>query len=314
MVTQLWLRQSTLTWMRQITYFSPFDLNEPLDNAITSASNPTFDFSVIKQINTLKDNLSKYQIQARLGGNDSTAPWQTIIDDIPIEGNVDNDNFKASYTDDSSRIKVYSKKNQLFGSIQWKAVAVDKTGHTQDSNTRSLKINTKTNISTSNFPLAILNISGLGNPYISTTNLSAIKDTYYLGSINPIFYGIAFTNAKVTLSLTDQSCDSTKSADCTKTYSTITNPESRYGINIPKGDLKWGKKYTTNMSVALNQDYNELPAFTLSTSGFTPKIVSNPTPTTQALPTPTSTPMPEPQEARKQETLSEKHCFFFLCF
>jgi len=295
-------------------YFSPFNLNEPLDNAITSSLYPTFDFSVIKQINTLKDNLSKYQIQARLGGNDSTAPWQTIIDDIPIEGNVDNDNFKASYTDDSSRIKVYSKKNQLFGSIQWKAVAVDKTGHTQDSNTRSLKINTKTNISTSNFPLAILNISGLGNPYISTTNLSAIKDTYYLGSINPIFYGIAFTNAKVTLSLTDQSCDSTKSADCTKTYSTITNPESRYGINIPKGDLKWGKKYTTNMSVALNQDYNELPAFTLSTSGFTPKIVSNPTPTTQALPTPTSTPMPEPQEARKQETLSEKHCFFFLCF
>ena len=316
-------------------YFQPFNLNEPLDNAITTSLYPSFDFSVIKQKNILKDNLSKYQIQVRAGGSDSTASWRTIIDDIPIDGTldntntvvVDNDKLKAVYTDDSSRIKVYSKINSLSGSMQWKVVAIDKTGHTQDSGARSLRINSRTNI-TNNFPLAILNISGLGNSNISTNNISAIKDTYYLGSLNPIFYGIAFTNAKVTLTLTEQDCHASLAMtvdSCTKTYSTIANQDSRYGINIPKGDLKWSKKYTTNMSVAYNQDYNELPTFTLLTSAAssiqttpstTPQTTSqeNDKVTTPSVTSPTPQPTPTTQPIGGQQETSKKNCFLFWCF
>lgn len=299
-------------------YFSPLNPNEPQDNTVINSSAPAFDFGVIKQKSLLRNNLSKYKIQIRKGGNDSTALWETYIDDIPIDGTLDNsgtnsfenDKLRAVYTDDSSRIKVYSKTKTLTGNMQWRIAAVDKAGHAQDSSARSLRVNTKISLIVSNFPLSILNISGLGNPNISTNNLNTIKDTYYLGSLIPIFYGIAFTNAKVTLTLTEQDCPS---ANCTKTYLTIANPDSRYGINIPRGDLKWGKKYTTNMSVALDQDYNELPSFTLSASGnasntVKPKVTLAPQPTV----TPSLTPTPQPIGI-KQEVPS-KQCFLFLCF
>ena len=76
------------------------------------------------------------------------------------------------------------------------------------------------------------------------------------------------------------------------------------------------------MSVALNQDYNELPTFTLSTSGYITKVVSKSDPTpetsnsiqTQPATTPNPTPAVAPKEVGKQqETSSSKRCFFFIC-
>ncbi|MBI2315411.1 hypothetical protein HYU93_05160 [Candidatus Daviesbacteria bacterium] len=162
--------------------------------------------------------------------------------------------------------------------------------------------------------------SGLGNPFLNSYNLSNVKSTYYTSSDNPIFYGIAWTNSKVTLKLTDQSCKT----DCTKTYSTTANAESRYGINVPKGELSYGKKYIANLSVALEDKYNELPQFTLSigsiSSPSTTMIVStsekddietkedkeiSPGPS----PAPSSTPIST--RATKE---TNKHCIWFICW
>ncbi len=95
---------------------------------------------------------------------------------------------------------------------------------------------------------------------------------------------------------------------------------------MPKGDLAWNKKYTADMSVAYNQDYNELPQFTLSTSGYTMPSTSNPsstqtTPSTdnsQQTPVPTLTPTPQPipssQSIAGQQVAPKKKCFLFFCF
>ena len=100
-------------------YFSPFNLNEPLNNAHRS-SNPVFDFSVNKQ-----------------------------------KGEV-----RADYFDDSSRIKVYSKQTQLIpGTYSWKVMAVDKAGHSLETDTRIVKINSNSSSSDLSlnpaFPLAV---------------------------------------------------------------------------------------------------------------------------------------------------------------
>jgi hypothetical protein len=91
-----------------------------------------------------------------------------------------------------------------------------------------------------------------------------VKSSYTNLASAPTFYGIAFANSKVTLKLTKKNC----TADCVKTYSTVANPESRFGINVPAGDLD-SQNYTTNLSVSLDNNYNELPEFTLVRAGNT---------------------------------------------
>jgi len=324
----------------RLFYFSPFDLHGPSDNATVTTNYPSFEFSVNKQRENIRDNLSKYQIQVRKGGSDSSASWETLIDDIPIDfrsvknnrdnkqwetyGHLDTNNgvyetdkLYATYSEESSRVKVYSKINSMAGTYQWKVVAIDKAGHTQEAGNRNLYVNYRA--TSSNFPLAILNISGLGNPYLNTYNLSAIKDTYYISSSNPIFYGIAWTNSNVVLKLTDQECKT----DCTKSYSTTANTESRYGINVPKGDLTYGKKYTANISVALEDKYNELPQFTLSIGGIS-NPTSSTTPETDNISveneksekiSPTLSPATSPTPIQiNQQNEAKKRCFWFLCF
>jgi hypothetical protein len=318
-------------------YFSPFDLHNPADNLTLTNSHPTFEFSVNKQRSNLRDNLSKYQIRVRRGGNDSTANWETLIDDIPIDfrsvkNNSDNlqrggygdldtnngiyetDKFHASYSDESSRIRVYSKVNLMSGKYQWKVVAIDKSGHEQEAGTRNIHVNsTSMGIMTSNFPLAVLNISGLGNPGLNTYNLTGLKNTYRTFSINPVFYGIAWTNSKVTLKLTDESC----TTDCTKTYPTVANPDSRFGINVPKGDLTYGKKYTANLSVTFEDKYNELPQFTLAIFSHNSDKAEDSKANilkdqgTEPIPTPQTV---ESSEEIQQQPTPKKKCFLFLCF
>ena len=335
----------------RLFYFSPFDLQIPVDNTTLTTSYPSFEFSVNKQQLNLQDALSKYQVQVRKGGSDSTANWETLIDEIPVDfrsvknertnkqwevwGHLDTNNgvyetdkFYATYSDESSRVKVYSKTNSMSGTYQWKIVAVDKSGHNQETGARNLFVSTTATTTTNYFPLAVLNISGLGNPYLNSYNLSNIKSTYYASSSNPIFYGIAWTNSKVTLKLTDQNCPSTSSGstNCTKTYSTTANAESRYGINVPKGDLSYGKKYTTNLSVSLEDKYNELPQFTLSIGGLSsPSTITTTTSEENNTETkedkeisPSSSPEPSPTTEETPESSNQlqadKRCIWFICW
>ncbi|MEW5856360.1 MAG: hypothetical protein AB1861_03075 [Cyanobacteriota bacterium] len=327
----------------RLFYFSPFDLHSPADNATLTTTYPTFEFSVNKQRLNLQDALSKYQVKVRKGGSDSTANWETLIDDISIDfrsvknertnkqwetwGHLDTNNgvyetdkLYATYSDESSRVKVYSKTNSMSGTYQWKVVAVDKSGHEQETGSRNLFVNATSTATTNSFPLAVLNISGLGNPYLNSYNLGIVKSTYYTSLSNPIFYGIAWTNSKVTLKLTNQSCKT----DCTKTYSTTANAESRYGINVPKGDLTYGEKYTANLSVALEDKYNELPQFTLSIGGLSSpaatstEVTAKPNTETEDIeisPSPSPAPSPTPTTQEPQTKPEQnKRCVWFICW
>ncbi len=288
-------------WTNNAFYFSPFQLDSPGNNEFTTNELPSFSFKINKgRYQDLKDNLSKFQVMI----NKDNTGWQTYIDNIPVsyesiknngdnkqsassntEGNGTYENKKVwvNYSDNNSSIKVYSKavdtdgneSDAYFGnrgyklpagSYQWKVVALDRAGHSQETETRTLRINVRQVISSPNtfFPLAVLNISGLGNPDMSTSNLMAMKESYSVNSRSPIFYGIANVGSKVTLELTDITCQEKGEADCINTYETITNPDSRFGINVPTQTLISGRDYTTRLFVRLENDYNELPTFDLN--------------------------------------------------
>lgn len=266
----------------RLFYFTPFVVNSPSDGAVTDNSYPSFEFSVNRQRLNMHDGLEKYQIMIKKGGSESQANWETLIDNIPIDfrsvknnrdnlqwgtwGHLDTDNgvyetnnLYATYQNDSSTIKVYSK-TPMSGSYEWKVVAVDKSGNRQETEAREILVNAPyTGVNTYNFPLAVLNISGLGNPRLNVFDILSIKRNYYTYSVNPVFYGIAWSGARVTLKLTDINCK----ADCSKTYATVANEESRFGINIPKGDLKYGGKYIVSLSSYLEGKYSQLPPFSL---------------------------------------------------
>jgi hypothetical protein len=284
----------------QLFYFSPFTSNSPSNNSFTTNQLPTFEFTVNKgRFQDLKDNVSKFQVMI----NKDNSGWQTYIDTVPVSyeavkgdgeniyrtgdnttngnGTYEDKKVWVNYSNNNSTIKVYAKgvdntgnvtdayfenggKKLSSGSYQWKIVAVDKAGHTQETDSKYLRVNTTRIISSQGFfPLAVLNISGLGNPDMSTTNLTGMKSSYSVSSPNPIFYGIANVNSKVTLELTDKACSEKGESDCVKTYETTTNPESRFGINIPVQTLHSGKIYSTRVFVSHENDYNELPTFSL---------------------------------------------------
>lgn len=285
----------------QLFYFSPFTSNSPSNNSYTTNQLPTFEFTVNKgRFQDLKDNLSKFQVQI----NKDNSGWQTYIDNVPVSyeavkgdgeniyrtgdnttngnGTYEDKKMWVNYSNNNATIKVYAKgidntgnvtdaffenggKKLRSGSYQWKIVAVDKAGHTQETDSKYIRINTTQAISSQGFfPLAVLNISGLGNPNMSTTNISAMKSSYNVSSVAPTFYGIANVNSKVTLELTDKGCSEKGESDCVKTYDTTTNPESRFGINVPVQTLHSGKIYSTRMFVSYENDYNELPSFDLN--------------------------------------------------
>lgn len=326
-----------------VAYFTPFDLRTPDEDVAVTTTNPSFEFSVNKQRENLRDSLQKYQVQVRKGGVDSTANWEILVDDIPIDfrsvkGNNENlqrstygsqdtnngvyetDKLSAIYSEESSQIKVYSKTNAMSGTYQWKIVAVDKSGHTQEAGPRSLLVKANlTSAAVNTFPLVILNISGLGNPNLNAAYSTNVKSVYYTSLSNPTFFGIAWTNSKVTLKLTDQSCSLiSPGLNCTKTYSTIADANSRFGINVPKGDLSFGKKYLVNISVSLEDKYNELPQFTLSIGGG-PTAVLRPAapvlvPSQIFQETIVPSPIPSPSSIPTTETTETKRCIWFICW
>ncbi|HRN70312.1 MAG TPA: hypothetical protein PLS49_03935, partial [Candidatus Woesebacteria bacterium] len=249
-------------------YFTPFTQHTPDVNATVYDNTPSFSFSVVKQANVLRNALTKYQIQVK---RTKGGVWINHIDNIPVNqdnGFFENDNLRMTVTDNASTLQVESKMNELSGAYIWRVVAVDKAGHTIESATRHITVQSGA-IITEGFPLAILNISGLGNPNISSINPTEIKEKYTTYSTDPVFYGIANVGAKITLYLTDEACETKTpgSADCYKIYTTNANAESRFGINIPKGDLSFGNTYTTIISAELENRYTELPPFNLLVGG-----------------------------------------------
>ncbi|MBP9690988.1 DUF2341 domain-containing protein [Candidatus Woesebacteria bacterium] len=287
------------TILDNLVFFTPFTLDSPGNNEFTTDELPSFSFKINKgRFQDLKDSLSKFQVMI----NKDNTGWRTYIDNIPFSyenvknngenkqsassdtsgnGTYENNSIWVNYGENNSSIRVYSKSvdnggtvtDKYFedgghklpsGSYQWKVISTDKQGHTQETESRYLRINTKQlSVSQTFFPLAVLNISGHGNPDISTTNLPAMKSTYSVVSPNPIFYGIANVDSKVTLELTDKECQEEGGSNCVHTFETISNPESRFGINVPKQILISGRAYTTRLFVQRENDYNELPEFEL---------------------------------------------------
>ncbi len=334
----------------RLFYFSPFDVHAPENNLTVSSPYPTFEFSVNKQNAVLHDALEKYQIKVKYGDNNNSGVWETLIDNIPINfrsvkserrnmqwqmwGDKDTDNgvyetvdIYAEYSDDSSRVKVYSKKTPLSGTYQWKVVAVDKSGNNQETGVRTLYVNAdKGAFVTDGYPLAILNITGYGNPLLNSYDFLKVKDNYSVSTPTPEIYGIAWVGSTVKCKLTDINCiDQEGSSNCSKTYTTTANVESRFGINIPKGDLEFGKTYSANFSAALGEKYTELPQIKLSIGSNLPvrenlkteenKDISNDETNeteTKIILTPTSRPVVQRENPASDE--KKKRCIWFICW
>lgn len=275
-------------------FFSPFLTNAPEDNSFVATSYPTFDFSVNTQRSYIKENIQKYQIWVRKSG---TNIWQLYLDNIPSDfssvktnadntkrsmylnlatnnGTYDNSNFNATYADESSHVIVFAKEQTptafekggkaLSGSYAWEVFAVDQSGHSISSDSRYLRINAHNTIDQQTFfPLTVLSITGVGRLNISSLHTDQIQTSYTTDSSAPVFYGIAANDSFITLTLTDPTCDNPDPTVCSQTYTTTTNSQSRFGINIPDGSLTPDVSYTVDLNASFNEDYVELPEFSL---------------------------------------------------
>jgi hypothetical protein len=284
---------SNLDQIDQLLFFQPFKVNLPEENTRTSNSFPNFSFSTAKQRTLLGNGLQKYVVMVKRTEDD----WRTYIDEVPVDfesakdsdsnsaphtsdgkgnGIYEDKRLRAEYSEDGSRISVYAKgvdegfnpsdkyledggKKLRSGVYQWKVQAVDKTGHVQETETRTLKIAGAENfLSNIWFPLQLDYLTG--NKRVIVANfLPSFNQSLTTSTDHPIFSGKAFVGSTVTLKLTTQNC----TADCEKTFTTITNANSEWGINLPIGSILAGKLYSINLSVQLNEQYSELDTFTL---------------------------------------------------
>lgn len=266
-----------------VFYFSPFNPVKPENNATISNTQPAFTFAINKnRFNDLKDNLARFSIEL----NRNNTGWKPYIDSIPVSyenGNAKYEDKKiwVSYANNNSTIDVYAKavddagnstdktfenggKKLSDGKYLWRVVAIDKRGHRQETDVRTFQIGSVQIVKHYPFfPLTILSLTGVSGVPISTTQSKSIKSSYSSWSVNPNFYGIAVANSTVTLTLSDLECMKQNKPNCVFTYNGLTNHASRWGINIPKNVLKYGKSYTVKLSVKLDEDYNELPPFIL---------------------------------------------------
>ncbi|HEV2339650.1 MAG TPA: NHL repeat-containing protein [Patescibacteria group bacterium] len=283
-------------------FFSPFTLNAPYDNSDVDTPYPSFDFSVNTQRAHMRDNLQKYQVWVRQAG---TSSWKLYLDNIPPDfasvstnlensmrnqylsnatnnGTYDTTGFRAKYDQESSHIVVYAKESSetpfatggkaLSGTYAWKVVAVDKSGHSLGSDSLYVRVNSYQTVDNQAlFPLTILNITGIGDPSISSLQPDQIQTDYTTSVSSPTFYGIAANQSTVTLTLTNEDCTNTDPEQCSEPYTTVTNPQSRFGINLPPNTLLPNTPYVVDMNAQLIRNYVELPSFTLT---YTPYVAS----------------------------------------
>ena len=167
---RLHAQNTNLDKVERAFFFDPFKINSPKNDEATSSALPTFDFSVNKQREALRDNLEKYQIQIAKYG---TEAWKVYVDNIPVDfqsvknlnenlqrekyqnaatnnGVYETNLLTATYSEESSRISVTPKdvvshyfpfgKKLETGDYRWKVVSFDKSGKTQETPTYNLKI------------------------------------------------------------------------------------------------------------------------------------------------------------------------------
>jgi len=327
-------------------YFEPFNATTPqgIPNPL-----PTFSFSVNTwRFADLSANLDHFRISV----NKNNTGWNPYIDFIPVDYEkvrTSGDNLRASvvvtsgngtyedkfkivtYTNNNGTIAVTPKavdslgtpsdkqfedggKKLSVGNIyQWKAEAIDRVGHIQETLPPVAPAsvgNQQITTSRSFFPLTINQISGIPQSLdLSTIHSGDILSSYTTSSFSPTIGGIAFGGATVTITKTDPSCTI---ASCTMTYQTTTGDNSRYSFTFPDNSFRYGVPYTIKVSVKdTGGNYNALPSFTLQVgSSVAPRVQGvatsagekreipplSPTPIPSLTPTPmpTSTSIPSP--------------------
>jgi hypothetical protein len=232
-------------------YFSPFELKN-----ITSGNLPTFTFQInSKYWTNISDNLAEYQVEVKKEGTDV---WSTYLEDIPVSANTPNSAYLTTFDPTTGTITARSNSKTLSGGkYQARMVALDKWGHKQYSpsleftaeGAPSYKPAGKT-IYNGWFPLQVNKISGVTTNILSSFNPGGIRTSYSASVSNPVFSGIAYTDAKVTLLVTNKNNPTqqrTYTAQATNSLWTIT--PSLYSNSI------------IDLYVELGDKYNELPAF-----------------------------------------------------
>jgi hypothetical protein len=268
---------------------------------------PAFTFMVNHgRLQDLKDSLSQYEILIRracpmqanisLPSGQNLCNWTQYLN-IPVDyetirgneanmsknrealgsdGVYEDKSIWISYTNGTSTITTFAKelsgektlvskyiekggKKLHKGVYQWKAVAVDRAGHMQETDPMTTTVNTMgSDGKTRFFPLTVasanLNLSS------EDPNLSNRISTSQTSTTTPTLAGIAVAGSTVTLALTN-------SDNKTYSWSTVTNPGSRYVITIPRGILTMGKNYQAQITVTKDVDFNSLPPFTLQIMG-----------------------------------------------
>ena len=273
-------------------------------SAIGTPSLPTFSFSINSwRRSEIADNLDRFRIS--INKNNSGA-WTPYIDNIPVDyekvrGSGDNlrssvvltsgngtyeDKYKiVTYTNNNSSLQVTPKAvdssgnpsdkykedgggKLSAGSYQLKVEAIDRAGHIQETETRTLLVGGSRQIviSRSWFPLTISSLTGggVGGGRILSLDLSTIhpqdiQSLYTTSSFTPTIGGIATAGSIVTATLTNKICVARGRTTCTSTTTTTTGDNSRYTLS-PPSPLLPDNDYTLRLSVSdTGGNYNELP-------------------------------------------------------
>jgi|GEM_PF-1563754 len=272
-----------------IFYFQPFKANGPSDNVAVDTPLPTFDFSVNKQTQIMANNIEGYQIQVKQDAGE----WMTYLDSIPPDflksrnisdklravpdGDVANDNgtfenkdFIVQYSENSSRIQVHAKDSgtdffaggkELHGTLLWKATAIDKQGHYQETSPQTLRYGSTEKITHNDrFPLVVASITGVNSPLLSSQ--SETKLSFKTKSLRPKFFGITNALALVTMKLKEVGCTASVTHICDYTFKTNATLTSRFGINLPT--LKNKTTYKVRITAQRDGDYVEIPEFEMN--------------------------------------------------
>jgi len=336
-------------WTSNGLFFQPFNLDSPQNNYFTTNLLPTFSFSINKsRFTDLKDNLSKFRVLI----NKNNKGWQTYIDDIPVsyanvkdsgdnlqKGNGDslngiyeNKKIFVSYSNNNANITVYSKpvddlgnsSDKYFedgghklsnGSYQWKIVATDKAGHSQETETRKIRVNSKQFQGSEKwFPLTVESVTGIGKLDLSTIHPQDVEEEYSTSYLSPTIRGIANAGTTVTLTKEDITCIAQNASNCTSTYTTTTEQDSRYAIPLSDIPLRYGRSYTISLSAKdSSENYNELPSFTLNINSPEVKEAKTEIEAGQAAPTPTIE-QKEQNSTDSDSVKKKKRCVFFICW
>jgi hypothetical protein len=252
--------------------------------------NPTISFSVnSKQRNELKENLDHYEVWVKPV---TRGDWQKYLTNIPVDydlvrnytdnlnkdnqnnlgqgnGTYENQYLSATFSNSSSTISVRKKAlqdgtvNLTSGAYQLKVRAVDKENSIQDTDTVTVNLKASANnphnyfVTNNWFPLQINSISGANTGILSNFNPTLIKSSYSINNLNPTLKGIAFSNAKISLTVTDAFNNNSNTYQTSAFNSEWTLNPTLYPASL----------IDVSADDASANNYTELPTITLNYSG-----------------------------------------------